>query len=127
MPDDRKPSHEISTAELPSEEAKRSGGVSRRSFLSGLGAAGVAVAAPPALHAAQTAAGAVPEAAPTSAPAAGTVPVTLKVNGKDRQLNIEPRAPCSTPCAKTWICPAPRRAATTASAAPAPSTSTAAA
>ncbi len=65
--------------------------VSRRSFLSGLGAAGVAVAAPPALGAAQTVANAVPEGSPASAPATGTVSLTLKVNGKDRQLSIEPR------------------------------------
>ena len=65
--------------------------VSRRSFLSGLGAAGVAVATPPALAAAQTAANAVPEGAPASTSAAGTVPLTLNVNGKDRQLTIEPR------------------------------------
>ena len=67
------------------------GRVSRRSFLSGLGAAGVAVAVPPAISAAQTVANATPEAAPASQSAPGTVPLTLKVNGKDRQLNIEPR------------------------------------
>ena len=83
-------------AENPSkiEEAKDStphAGLSRRSFLSGLGAAGVAVAVPPAISAAQTAANALPEAAAAAQPAAGTVPLTLKVNGKERHLNLEPR------------------------------------
>ncbi len=91
MPND---SHDPLAGQAPSapeQDAAPAVRVSRRSFLSGLGAAGVAVAAPPALSAAQTVANAVPESAPAAAPATGTVSLTLKVNGKDRQLNIEPR------------------------------------
>lgn len=73
------------------EEAKPQSGVSRRSFLSGLGAAGVAVAVPPAVSAAQSVANAVPAAAPATQASSGVVSLTLKVNGKDRQLTIEPR------------------------------------
>ncbi len=75
----------------PENDLGAAGRVSRRSFLSGLGAAGVAVATPPALAAAQTVANAVPSGTAATTPAAGTVSLTLKVNGKDRQLNIEPR------------------------------------
>jgi len=86
-PKDTAPGKPVSGTK-PGEPASR---LSRRSFLSGLGAAGVAAAAPPALHAAQTAANALPEAAGTPAPPPGTVPLTLKVNGQDRELHIEPR------------------------------------
>ena len=59
---------------------------SRRSFLSGLGAAGVAVTAQPLMAA-------VPEAAKQDAETAeaGTVPLVLKVNGVEHRLNVEPR------------------------------------
>jgi xanthine dehydrogenase YagT iron-sulfur-binding subunit len=89
MPDDNKPLQDEAADQQPAV-AKRQSGLSRRSFLSGLGAAGVAVAAPPALNAAQAVAQHVPEGE-SSAPAPGTVPLTLRVNGKERQLNIEPR------------------------------------
>lgn len=64
------------------------GRISRRSFLSHLGAAGIAATAQPLLAATQT------PAAPASdeAPAVpGSVPITLHVNGKDYRLQIEPR------------------------------------
>lgn len=65
------------------------GTVSRRSFLSGMGIAGVATAATPLAYAdaAQT--------KPATAPDAvipGTVPVTLKVNGQTHSVQIDPRA-----------------------------------
>jgi xanthine dehydrogenase YagT iron-sulfur-binding subunit len=63
------------------------GRVSRRAFLSHLGAAGVAVTAKPLLGAAPQAAVAEEEA--SGAP--GAVPVTLNVNGRDYRLVIEPR------------------------------------
>jgi xanthine dehydrogenase YagT iron-sulfur-binding subunit len=63
------------------------GRVSRRSFLSHLGAAGVAVTAKPLLAAAQPAA----VAAEDVAAVPGAVPITLNVNGKDYRLVIEPR------------------------------------
>jgi xanthine dehydrogenase YagT iron-sulfur-binding subunit len=66
------------------------GRVSRRSFLSHLGAAGIAATASPVLAASAATAPAADEAAEAAA-SAGTVPVTLKVNGKSRTLNLDPR------------------------------------
>ena len=70
-------------------EATPQNRVSRRSFLSHLGAAGLAATASPVI------ASAVPPmaAAQTSvAPApAGSIPVTLKVNGHEHALNLDPR------------------------------------
>ena len=79
--------------EAPQPEAQQSGQpqatgrLSRRFFLSGLGAAGVAATAQPLLAAAQS----LPS--PTEQPPAspGTVPLTLHVNGKDYRLQVEPR------------------------------------
>ena len=45
--------------------------------------------------------------------------VSFKVNGKATASSSTPAPRCSTPCASTCTSPAPRRAATTASAAPA--------
>jgi xanthine dehydrogenase YagT iron-sulfur-binding subunit len=79
------------TAETHSSSAGR---VSRRSFLSSLGAAGVAVTAAPMVAAAQTApplpavtmgSGAATEAIE------GAIPVSLRVNGKQLDLQIDPR------------------------------------
>jgi xanthine dehydrogenase YagT iron-sulfur-binding subunit len=72
-----------------------SGRFSRRSFLSSLGAAGVAATAGPIISSAQTA----PPIAPMT-PAAGiateaiegAIPVSLHVNGKQLDLQIDPRA-----------------------------------
>ena len=67
------------------------GRLSRRSFLSRMGAAGVATAAAPL-------AGAVVAESQASRPAAasqvipGTVPITLKVNGESHAVNVDPRA-----------------------------------
>jgi len=64
--------------------------VSRRSFLTQLGAAGIAVTAPPALAAKAGTAVLEPDA--QEAPALGdAVALTLKVNGKARSLKIDPR------------------------------------
>jgi xanthine dehydrogenase YagT iron-sulfur-binding subunit len=66
------------------------GRVTRRSFLSHLGAAGIAATASPVLAA--TAIQEPPAAdAAAEAKAAGTVPLTLRVNGKDRVLRVDPR------------------------------------
>ena len=74
------------------EQKEKGSRVSRRSFLSGLGAASVAVTAvattPPLIAAVQETAGRAEETA--DAPA-GTVPLVLKVNGKEHRLNVEPR------------------------------------
>jgi xanthine dehydrogenase YagT iron-sulfur-binding subunit len=63
--------------------------VSRRSFLSQLGAAGIAATAQPLLSAAPAAAQ-VPGTIHSDV-GAGTVPVTLKVNGMERKLTLDPR------------------------------------
>jgi xanthine dehydrogenase YagT iron-sulfur-binding subunit len=62
-------------------------GVSRRGFLKG---AAVAAAAAEGLIAKQLPAQAAPAGDP-SAPISGTTSVTLKINGKDREVSIEPR------------------------------------
>jgi xanthine dehydrogenase YagT iron-sulfur-binding subunit len=67
------------------------GRVSRRSFLSHLGAAGVVASAAPVLAATGTQAAQTPAEAHESAAAPGTVPLTLKVNGQSHRLNIDPR------------------------------------
>jgi xanthine dehydrogenase YagT iron-sulfur-binding subunit len=72
------------------DEDKQSllGRVSRRSFLSHLGAAGVAATAKPLLAATQ------PTPSSTDdhvASVPGAVPITLTVNGKEHRLQIEPR------------------------------------
>jgi xanthine dehydrogenase YagT iron-sulfur-binding subunit len=71
-------------------KSKQAGGYTRRSFLGHLGAAGLAATAAPVLqaHASQTATAV--EDAPKAA-AAGTIAVTLKINGKRHQLQLEPR------------------------------------
>jgi xanthine dehydrogenase YagT iron-sulfur-binding subunit len=87
--------HGSDTADTVSQANKKQetlfGRVSRRSFLTNLaaasGAAGVAVTAQP-LLAAAPAAEPVEEKAPK---VPGAIPVTLKVNGKEHRLEIEPR------------------------------------
>jgi xanthine dehydrogenase YagT iron-sulfur-binding subunit len=76
---------------MTEEQKKESAGrVSRRSFLSGLGAAGVAVGAAPLIGGAAVAVAEAPAA--QEAPAmAGAVAVTLKVNGKDHAMKLDPR------------------------------------
>lgn len=64
------------------------GRVSRRSFLSHLGAAGLAATTQPLLAATQLSTPAVAEQPSTQA---GTMPVTLRVNGKDHRLQLDPR------------------------------------
>jgi xanthine dehydrogenase YagT iron-sulfur-binding subunit len=66
------------------------GHFSRRSFLSSLGAAGVVATAGPMVAAAQAA----PAAPAVEAPPetiAGAVPVSLRVNGKQLDLHVDPR------------------------------------
>jgi len=75
--------------ETSESEAPSSNRVSRRSFLSHLGAAGIAATASPILASAATSP-AVAETPAALAPA-GSVPVTLKVNGKPHALNLDPR------------------------------------
>src|SRR5271155_5727905 len=66
--------------------------LSRRSFLSSLGAAGVAATAGPVLATAQTATPvAAMEANSTSETIEGAIPVSLRVNGKHLDLQVDPR------------------------------------
>ena len=75
----------------PSNETQpATGRVTRRSFLSHLGAAGLAATASPILAATPTSAPAVcPADGPECVP--GNIPVTLKVNGQTHKLQLDPR------------------------------------
>jgi xanthine dehydrogenase YagT iron-sulfur-binding subunit len=68
------------------EGQEKDGRFSRRSFLTGLGATGVAATAQPLMAAVAEAKQASEEAAEP-----GTVPLTLRVNGVERKLQVEPR------------------------------------
>ena len=98
------------------------GRLTRRSFLATAGMAGVAAAVDARDVIAQS------PGATAAAPSAadGTVPVALRVNGKDYRLTLDPRTTLLD-CLRETLQPhrARRRDAITASAAPAPSTSTA--
>jgi xanthine dehydrogenase YagT iron-sulfur-binding subunit len=68
------------------------GRVTRRSFLSSLGAVGVAATAVPIVAGAQTAAPIAPATPLAGAEAiAGAIPVSLRVNGQQLDLQIDPR------------------------------------
>lgn len=75
------------------EPASSLGRLSRRSFLSHVGAAGVATAAAAVTPLAASAIAETPASAETTAEAlAGSVAVTLKVNGELHAIRIDPRA-----------------------------------
>jgi xanthine dehydrogenase YagT iron-sulfur-binding subunit len=82
---------EEDVAESPASAVKGGPRLTRRSFLSQLGAAGVAATAAPVLAASAVAQA--PAMGPDAAKAvpAGTVPVSLKVNGEMRSLHLDPR------------------------------------
>jgi len=65
--------------------------VSRRSFLSSLGAVGVAATAVPIAAGAQTAPPIAPAETTTAETIEGAIPVSLRVNGKQLDLEIDPR------------------------------------
>ena len=89
MANDQTPTPDKEAQEATAEQSLF-GRVTRRSFLSHLGAAGIAATASPVLAA--TAVQEPPAAdAAAEAPAAGTIPLTLRVNGKNRVLRIDPR------------------------------------
>jgi xanthine dehydrogenase YagT iron-sulfur-binding subunit len=73
----------------PAEAQRPANHVSRRSFLSHLGAAGLAAAAPVALAA--TPAPVAPAEQEAALPAEGTVALTLRVNGQSHKLRLDPR------------------------------------
>jgi len=85
------PQHPVDTHLDPPLESEESAllpnRLSRRSFISTLGAAGIAVSAPPILAAVP-----VPEPAKDAAcPEDCAIPITLKVNGQDHKLQVDPR------------------------------------
>ena len=65
--------------------------VSRRSFLSSLGAAGVAATAVPLAAGAQTAPVAEPVPATAAETIEGAIPVRLRINGREFDLQLDPR------------------------------------
>jgi xanthine dehydrogenase YagT iron-sulfur-binding subunit len=81
-----------SSAEAPSQttpEQPVSSRVSRRSFLSQLGAAGLAATAAPVLAATASPTAAAQDTRPAAPP--GTLPVTLRINGTTHDLHLDPR------------------------------------
>lgn len=76
---------------LSNKAANAAAGISRRSFLSQLGATGFAVAAVPALATAQPAPTAPATTPPDGDKIEGALDITLRVNGKDLPLQIDPR------------------------------------
>jgi xanthine dehydrogenase YagT iron-sulfur-binding subunit len=75
----------------PEEKQPLGGKVSRRSFLSHLGAAGLAATTQPLLAATQSATVSAPEQEEAAGVVAGAIPVTLRVNGKEHRLQLDPR------------------------------------
>jgi xanthine dehydrogenase YagT iron-sulfur-binding subunit len=65
--------------------------VSRRTFLSSLGAAGMVATAAPMVAGAQTAPVAEPAPATASETIEGAIPVSLRVNGREFELQLDPR------------------------------------
>jgi xanthine dehydrogenase YagT iron-sulfur-binding subunit len=77
---------------MPSQKKPLPAHLSRRSFLSSIGAAGVVASAGPVLATAQTATPVAPMAAGSvSEPIEGAIPVSLRVNGKQLDLQVDPR------------------------------------
>jgi xanthine dehydrogenase YagT iron-sulfur-binding subunit len=76
----------------PTTEITRSpSGLTRRSFLSQLGAAGVAVTAAPALATAQVGLQPVEAIDLSKEKIEGAIPLRLRVNGKDYSIEVDPR------------------------------------
>jgi xanthine dehydrogenase YagT iron-sulfur-binding subunit len=90
LADDQKPTPD-KEAQEGSAEQSLFGRVSRRSFLSHLGAAGIAATASPVLAATTIQEPPAADAMSEAPAAAGTVPLTLRVNGKSRVLRVDPR------------------------------------
>jgi xanthine dehydrogenase YagT iron-sulfur-binding subunit len=88
--DDQEESTPNDSASPKEQDRSLLGRVSRRSFLSHLGAAGIAATTAPVLASAATLTPSAIQEPETVAPA-GTVPTTLNVNGKVHKLNLDPR------------------------------------
>ena len=95
MANDPKPTSESDVFEKEQKDGAAEqpllGRVSRRSFLSHLGAAGIAATASPVLAATATPEPPAVGSGSEGAAVADTVPLTLKVNGKSRTLRVDPR------------------------------------
>jgi xanthine dehydrogenase YagT iron-sulfur-binding subunit len=90
-PEHAAPTHGTPRTEDETESLKLLGHrVSRRSFISQVGAAGLVATAPPLLAAAAPTA-AVPSASDGKSASANTVAITLNVNGQDHHLKLDPR------------------------------------
>ncbi len=89
------PAAERNPGDSMNRETKRShplaGRVSRRSFLSSLGAAGVVATAAPMVANAQAAPAMAPAPATPAETIEGAIPVSLRINGKDLELQLDPR------------------------------------
>ncbi len=75
----------------PENDSSSAARLTRRSFLSHLGAAGVVASTAPVLAAGNTLAAQTPAVAAEPAARPGTVPLTLKINGETHKLNLDPR------------------------------------
>ena len=78
-------------AQQGKESGKTAGGISRRSFLSQLGAAGVAVTTAPALATAKVDAPHVGTSEADAQKVEGAIPLKLKVNGKEYSIEVDSR------------------------------------
>jgi xanthine dehydrogenase YagT iron-sulfur-binding subunit len=80
---------------MPSQKKPLPAHLSRRSFLSSLGAAGVVATAGPVLATAQTATPVAPKAGGSTSETVetiqGAIPVSLRVNGRQLDLQVDPR------------------------------------
>jgi xanthine dehydrogenase YagT iron-sulfur-binding subunit len=75
----------------PEDDKTLLGRVSRRSFLSQLGAAGIAATTAPVLASAATLAPSAVQEPETTPTEAGAIPITLRVNGQPHNLRLDPR------------------------------------
>jgi xanthine dehydrogenase YagT iron-sulfur-binding subunit len=73
------------------QERSQRGRVSRRSFLSHIGVAGIAVSAAPVIASAATLAPAAAQEVDTDPATAANIPIALNVNGKIHNLRLDPR------------------------------------
>jgi xanthine dehydrogenase YagT iron-sulfur-binding subunit len=80
-----------SGAQPDEQQPKEGKGLTRRAFLGHLGAAGIAATAGPALSQSSSQQVEVPQSTTPPHPVRGTVPVSLKINGRLYRLKLEPR------------------------------------
>ena len=80
-----------SGAQSDEQQPEKRKGLTRRAFLGHLGAAGIAATAGPALPQSSSQQVEVPQSTPPPHATRGTVPVSLKINGRLYRLKLEPR------------------------------------